>query len=148
MHPVFLGQTGCRRLKADANALLAVERCIENNRRSEVIQWTDFCSVAAEPRKMGCTHRTDGGILASIYLAAWARQVSERPQGAFQHPMPLVDRNETSSERRNIQADLWVLDMFEIRAREVNCAADAGRGAVAKVCDGSMISWLKYRMDN
>ena len=135
-------------MKVDTNALLAVERCIENNRRSEVIDWTDFCSVAAEPRKMGCTYRTDGGTLAFIYFAAWARQVSERPRCAFQHPMPVVDRNEASSERKNIQADHSALDMFEIRAREVNCAADAGRGAVAKVCDGSMISWLKYRMDN
>ena len=42
--------------------------------------------------------------------------------------MPVVDRNAASSERRNIQADLWALDMFEIRAREVNCAAAACRG--------------------
>jgi len=128
VHPIFLGQTGCRRLKADANALLAAECCIENNRRSEIFDWMDFCSVAAEPRKMGCTNRTDGGILAFIYLAAWARQVSERPRRAFQHPMPVVDRNETSTERRNIQADLWALDMFEFRARDVNCAAAACRG--------------------
>ena len=129
VHPIFfLGQTGCRRLKADANALLAVECCIENNRRSEIIDWRDFRSVAAEPRKMRRARRTDGGTLASIYLAARARQVSERSRCAFQHPMPVVDRNETSSERRNIQADLSALDMFEIRAREVNCAAAAYRG--------------------
>ena len=32
------------------------------------------------------------------------------------------------AKRGNIQAGLWALDMFEIRARDVNCAADAGRG--------------------
>ena len=42
--------------------------------------------------------------------------------------MPVVDRNETSSERRNIQVDLWVLDVFETRAREVDYAAAACRG--------------------
>lgn len=52
------------------------------------------------------------------------------------------------AKRGNIPADLWALDMFEIRAREVNCDADAGRGGVAKVGDGSIISWLNYRMDN
>ena len=32
----IFGQTGCRWLKADANALLAIKCCIENNR------WTNF----------------------------------------------------------------------------------------------------------
>lgn len=42
--------------------------------------------------------------------------------------MPVVDRNESYSERRNIQVDLWGLDMFEIRAREEDYAAAAGCG--------------------
>lgn len=42
--------------------------------------------------------------------------------------MPVVDRNESYSERRNIQVDLWMLDMFEFRTREENSAAASGRG--------------------
>lgn len=42
--------------------------------------------------------------------------------------MPVVDRNESYSERRNIQADLWALYMFEFCTREENSAAAAGRG--------------------
>ena len=41
------GWTGCRRLKADADALLAVRCCFENHRRSEIIGRRDFCSAAA-----------------------------------------------------------------------------------------------------
>ena len=53
----FFGRAGCRRLKADANALLAARCCFEKNRRSEIIDWRDFCSVAAS-QKYGCALMT------------------------------------------------------------------------------------------
>ena len=42
--------------------------------------------------------------------------------------MPVVDRNESYCERRKIQVDLWMLEMFEIPALKEDCAAAAGRG--------------------
>lgn len=45
------GLTGCRRLKADTDALLAVECCFEHDRRSKTIDWRDFCPIAAYARK-------------------------------------------------------------------------------------------------
>ncbi len=34
---LIFGRTGWRRSKAEANALLAVKRCVENNRGPEII---------------------------------------------------------------------------------------------------------------
>ena len=73
-------------------------------------------------------YREGGNTFDSVFPEASARQVSGKSRGAFQRPMPVVDRNESYSERRNHQADLWMLDIFEFRTREENSAAAAGRG--------------------
>ena len=73
-------------------------------------------------------YREGGDTFGSVFPEASARQVSDKSRGAPQRPMPIVDRNESYSERRNIQADLWILDIFEFCTREENSAAAAGRG--------------------
>ena len=39
-------RAGCRWSKADANALLAAECCIENNRRADFLDWKANCVAA------------------------------------------------------------------------------------------------------
>ena len=73
-------------------------------------------------------YREGGDTFGSVFPEACARQVSGKSRGAPQRPMPVLDRNESYSERRNIQVDLWMLEMFELLARGENSAAAAGRG--------------------
>ena len=72
-------------------------------------------------------YREGGDTFGSVFPEACARQVSEKSRGALQRPMPVVDRNESYCERRKIQVDLWMLEMFEIPALKEDYAA-AGRG--------------------
>ena len=73
-------------------------------------------------------YREGGDTLGFVFPEASARQVSDKSRGAPQRQMPIVDRNETYSEKRKNHAGLWMLEMFELLARGENSAAAAGRG--------------------
>ena len=70
----IFGRAGCRRPKAEANALLAVKCCFESNRRAEITNWRDCRVVAAQPKKWDAPKTRIGGPFSLILNTAFARQ--------------------------------------------------------------------------